>query len=163
MSWSCKGLLWESISMATAPMLRDSSCIRTELSAGRQQIQNTHVQQDQPETLNGRGEKQKVQRAFTIASYTRWESNVPGKYLLNLWLYSPGSHCAARELHAAPGPLFCGSLKYFFIFALQRTKYSNSHSQGIRAVPYYNSCCFEHKYTGSENVSKTCATFKGTF
>ena len=32
MSWSCSGLAWESMSMATSPWLRDSSCINTELS-----------------------------------------------------------------------------------------------------------------------------------
>lgn len=100
------------------------------------------------EILYGTGGKQKEQRAHTVASYTRLESrDVPGKYLCNLRLYSPGSHCAAHELHAAPGPLFCGSLKYFVILALQMTKYSNNHSQGLPAVPYHNSCCFE-KYTG---------------
>ena len=38
----------------------------------------------------------------------------PGKYLLNLRWYSPGS----RAQPAAPGPLFCGSLKCFVMFAL---------------------------------------------
>lgn len=112
------------------------------------------------EILYGTGGKQKEQRAHTVASYTRLESrDVPGKYLCNLRLYSPGSHCAAHELHAAPGPLFCGSLKYFVILALQMTKYSNNHSQGLPAVPYHNSCCFE-KYTGIQNLSTTSAVFE---
>lgn len=74
-SWSCRGLVWESILMATSPRLLDSSCIRTELSEGRQQAKTrTNIRQDQTGILDVRGEKQKEQRAHTVASYTRWES-----------------------------------------------------------------------------------------
>lgn len=76
-SWSCMGLVWESISMATSPILLDSSCIRTELSEGRQQAKHTHTHTDwtrSDRTQKGRGEKQKEQRAHTVTSYTRWES-----------------------------------------------------------------------------------------
>lgn len=103
---------------------------------------HTHDKRDLTRTLNVTAEKLKEQRAHTVAANTRCvrQAIQGGQYLLNLRLYSPGSHCAARELHAAPGPLFCGSLKYFLIFALQRTKYSKNHSQRLRAVHYCNSC-----------------------
>lgn len=68
------GFEGESISMATSPILLDSSCISTELSEERHQAQHTHVQRDQGEVCRSRGEKQKEQRAHTVASYTRWES-----------------------------------------------------------------------------------------
>lgn len=77
--------------------------------------------------------------------YPLGEWNVPGKYLLNLRLYCPGSHSAARELHAAPGPLFCGSLKYFLIFALQITKYRDNHPSLLKKLL--------GKYTASSNIS----------
>lgn len=149
-SWSCKGLVCESISIATSPILLDSSCIRTELSKERQQAKHTHVF-NKIRQKSSVIERKKTAGTYSGQLYPLGESNVPGKYLLNLRLYCPGSHSAARELHAAPGPLFCGSLKYFLIFALQMTKYSNNHSQGFRAVPYYNSC--SKKYTASPNVS----------